>query len=98
MYSTRMLPSDGIGAPRRCAIHTASGSVAAAIIEAASIRPGVTGRIIAATRITTVFHDRPRSSGDAPRCVQVLNNATIAALRTKYTRPALDFRCNVSGA
>ena len=72
-----------IGAPCRWAIQAASGSVAADASEATSIFTGLAGMIIAAMRMTTVFHDRPRPPMRSARPVQVLITATPTAFSTK---------------
>ena len=93
-----MVASDADGAPLKCTIHDASGSIDAATSDAASILRGVAGRIMAATRITTVFHDKPRPLLTAARPVKVLSSATAAAFSTTYSSPASVFRACASGA
>src|SRR5215467_8441371 len=87
-----VLASEAIGAPLRCAIHAASGSIAADTSAAASIRRGVAGTTIAAIRITTVFHDKPRPPLSAAKFVVTLMKATAAAFTTTYHSPAAALR------
>jgi len=97
-YNTRVLANEATGAPRVCAIQAASGSVDAATTEATSILRGDAGRIIAATRMTTVFQERPRPPLTEAKPVQALSSATPAAFSTKYSIPASVFLSYACGA
>src|SRR5204862_5098821 len=97
MNSTKVFTTDGTSMPRRWANHTASGSIDAATSEAASILRGVAGRIIDATRMATVVHDRCIASIDGI-AVDVLSVAMPTAFSTRYSRPASVLVCALCGA
>src|SRR6187397_2863484 len=98
MNTTSVCMTDGTGSPRRCASHTASGSIDAATSDVISIFRGVAGMIMAPTRITMVLHDRYPGAWSALVLVQVLSSATPIAFTTKYTRPRLAFTSAAGGA
>ena len=96
MKSTKVLTSDGTDRPRRCAIQTPSGSIVADTRAAASILPGVVGRIIDPTRMTMVFHETcPIAAAVTVRACE-LTNATKIAFNTMNRRPTSAFVCGAS--
>ena len=54
----KVFSSEGTASPRKCASHTPSGSIDAAINAAASVRLGVDGAVIAYTSTRIVIHER----------------------------------------
>jgi hypothetical protein len=84
---------EGTGNPRRCAIHTASGSMDAAASDASNILRGVLGMIIEETRMTIVIHDTYPSGVRLGTLVLVLRRATPTAFSNMYQRPASVFTC-----
>src|SRR5580765_2427840 len=98
MNSTNVFMTDGTGIPRRCATHTASGSIVAAAMDVTSILRGVVGMIIDDTRMTIVVHDSRPTASSVGRNAQLLSSATATALSRKYRRPASVFLLGACGA